>query len=187
MDDPVLTTRANVEEWIGRVALRDRQAFSDLYSATSAKLFGVILRVLNDRAEAEEVLQEVYLRVWRNAGRYQVNGLSPMTWLITIARNAAVDRKRRHMAAGVVADPNVVEAQADPRPGPEQAAMVASDSARLRGCLEELSDGHADAVRSAYLEGESYADLAKRFDVPLNTMRTWLRRSLMTLRECLSR
>lgn len=184
---PVLTTRADIEDWIGRVAMGNRSAFSDLYAATSAKLFGVILRVLNDRAEAEEVLQEVYLRVWNNAGRYQVNGLSPMTWLITIARNAAVDRKRRRPTAGVVSDPNVIEVQADPRPGPEQAAMAASDSARLQGCLDELSDGHADAVRGAYLEGETYADLARRFDVPLNTMRTWLRRSLITLKECLSR
>ena len=182
-----MTTRTDLEHWIGRAALGDRQAFSDLYSATSAKLFGVILRVLKDQAEAEEVLQEVYLRVWRNAGRYQINGFSPMTWLITIARNAAVDRKRRRPAAGVVSDPNVVEAQADPRPGPEQAAIAASDSTRLRGCLDELSDGHADAVRGAYLEGETYADLAQRFDVPLNTMRTWLRRSLITLKECLSR
>lgn len=182
-----MNTRADLEYWIGRVALGDRSAFSDVYSATSAKLFGVILRVLNDRAEAEEVLQEVYLRVWRNAGRYRVNGLSPMTWLITIARNAAVDRKRRRPAVGVVSDTAVLEAQADPGCGPEHAAIAASDSAHLQDCLDELSDGHADAVRGAYLEGETYADLAQRFDVPLNTMRTWLRRSLLTLRECLSR
>ena len=180
-----VSTREDVENLIGRVALGDRAAFSALYSATSAKLFGVILRVLDNRTEAEEVLQEVYLRVWRNAGRYKVNGLSPMTWLITIARNAAVDRRRRRGA--VSADIGAVAAQADSRPGPEQEAIAASENARLAECLEELSDGHADAVRGAYLDGETYADLASRFEVPLNTMRTWLRRSLLTLRECLSR
>jgi RNA polymerase sigma-70 factor (ECF subfamily) len=163
----------------------DRRAFAALYQATSAKLFGICLRVLQDRTEAEDVLQDIYVKIWRNAGHYQVNGLSPMTWLITIARNAAIDRLRRRRA--VSGDSDDVDLQADPAPGPEASAIAASDSARLTGCLAELDERHAQAVKGAYLDGETYADLAARFDVPLNTMRTWLRRSLLKLRECLSR
>ncbi|MEQ9257749.1 MAG: sigma-70 family RNA polymerase sigma factor [Roseovarius sp.] len=180
-----MTELQEIENLIARVAMGDREAFRRIYSRTSAKLFGVVLRVLNDRAEAEDVLQDVYVKIWNNAGRYRANGLSPMTWLITIARNAAIDRKRRQRAATV--GDVLTETLADPSPGPEGQAIAASDSARLEGCFGELDGAHAEAVRRAYLEGESYAELAAHFDVPLNTMRTWLRRSLLKLRECLSR
>ncbi|SEM38098.1 RNA polymerase sigma-70 factor, ECF subfamily [Roseovarius tolerans] len=180
-----MTTRADIENLIARVAQGDRAAFKALYGATSAKLFGVTLRVLNDRAEAEEVLQEIYVKVWHNADRYTVNGLSPMTWLITIARNSAVDRLRKLRRAETPAE--LEERIADDGAGPEALAVAASERGRLVACFEELAAKHAEAVRRAYLEGETYADLAARFDVPLNTMRTWLRRSLLSLRECLTR
>jgi len=180
MSDP-----GEIEDLIARVALGNRESLRSLYSLTSAKLFGVVLRVLHDRAEAEEVLQDVYVKVWSKADRYRANGLSPMTWLITIARNAAIDRKRR--AGGATGAEAPAETLADPAPGPEAQAVAASERARLESCFGELEARHAEAVRRAYLDGDSYADLAARFDVPLNTMRTWLRRSLMKLRECLSR
>ena len=105
-----------IEDLIARMALKDRGAFRNVYSRTSAKLFGVVLRVLDDRAEAEDVLQDVYVKVWNNADRYRANGLSPMTWLITIARNAAIDRKRRarHSTSGDV----LTATRADPLFGP---------------------------------------------------------------------
>lgn len=181
-----MTQTDDIEQLISRVALGDRAAFSEIYSRTSAKLFGVVLRVLRDRGEAEEALQDTYVKLWRNAGRYQVNGFSPMTWLITIARNTAIDRKRRQ-ASGLGAGDGEVEMQADPAPGPEARAIHASDRAQLVACFGELQEARAEAVRRAYLDGDSYADLAAHFDVPLNTMRTWLRRSLLKLKECLSR
>lgn len=174
-----------IEEMIARLAMGDRSAFRSLYRRTSAKLFGVVLRVLNDRAEAEEVLQEVYVKVWNNADRYRAGGLSPMTWLIAIARNAAIDRKRRAQATG--GGDVLIDTLADPAPGPESQAIAAGERARLQACLGELDGRHAEAVQRAYLDGETYADLSARFEVPLNTMRTWLRRSLLKLRECLSR
>ncbi|MGR3463298.1 sigma-70 family RNA polymerase sigma factor [Limimaricola sp.] len=178
-----------IETMIGRVALGDRAAFGALYDATSAKLFGICLRVLDNRAEAEDALQEVFVKVWHNAGRYQVNGLSPMTWLITIARNHAIDRlrMRRKSERRAGGDLDAVTELADAAPGPEARAVAASENARIGHCLTELEPDRAAAVRGAYLAGESYADLAARFDVPLNTMRTWLRRSLMRLKECLTR
>jgi RNA polymerase sigma-70 factor, ECF subfamily len=175
----------NVAGLLARVALRDRAAFTRLYSLTSAKLFGVVLRILRDRAEAEEALQEVYVRVWLRAGQYAAGRARPMTWLITIARNHAIDLVRMRAAQG--ADIEEAERIADPAPGPEAAAVLASERTRIDLCLGELETDRAGAVRAAYVEGYSYEELATRFGVPLNTMRTWLRRSLLRLRECLER
>ena len=174
-----------IEAQIARVATGDRDAFQRLYSSVSAKLFGVLLRVLNDRAEAEDALQNVFVKIWHKAGSYRANGLSPMTWLITIARNEAIDRLRRRRRQGEGMDEAALVADASP--GPEETVMQKSDRSRLLACFEELEAARAEAVRRAYLQGETYAELAERFDVPLNTMRTWLRRSLLKLRECLSR
>jgi RNA polymerase sigma-70 factor (ECF subfamily) len=174
-----------IEELIARTALRDRDAFAALYDATSAKLFGICLRVLKTRAEAEECLQDVYLRIWNKADRYAVTGHSPMTWLITIARNIAVDRLRARRPGEV--DMDEAGDLAAPGAGPEAAAIARSEARRIADCLDELPAERAGAVRAAYLDGAAYKDLAARYDVPLNTMRTWLRRSLMSLRECLAR
>ncbi len=179
-----MTTPTDIETMIGRIALGDRLAFSSLYDATSAKLFGICLRVLNNRAEAEDALQEIFVKIWRNAGKYQVNGLSPMSWLITIARNHAIDRLRSRRAAGGTMDE--VAELADAAPGPEALAIASSEAGRIADCLGQLEPDRSDAVRRAYLEGETYNDLAVRYGVPLNTIRTWLRRSLLKLRECLS-
>ena len=182
----IMTSRQDIEDYIAGCSAGDRAAFSALYQATSAKLFGICLRVLNSRAEAEDALQEVYVKVWRNAGKYQSGGYSPMTWLITIARNHAIDRLRSRRAQGG-SGMEEAEAIADAKPGPEALAVADSERGRLVECLDELPDDRASAVRLAYLHGETYADLAARFDVPLNTMRTWLRRSLQKLKECLLR
>ncbi|MEM1375050.1 MAG: sigma-70 family RNA polymerase sigma factor [Pseudomonadota bacterium] len=186
-----MTTRAEIESYLARIALGEREAFDLLYAATSAKLFGVCLRILNDRAAAEEALQEAYVRIWQRADRYRVNGLSPMTWLITVTRNLAIDRLRARKAAaggvGSTAGEEALERIADSGPTPEDAAVAASEGEKLRGCLRELPPDRAEAVARAYMMGDTYQELATRFDVPLNTMRTWLRRALMTLRECLTR
>ncbi|SRR6056297_2273939 len=182
-----MTTRDEIEDMVARIALRDRSAFAALYDATSGKLFAVCLSVLKNRSDAEDALQEVFLRIWKRADRYAVTGHSPMTWLITIARNIAIDRLRAKARADNDTGGTDADVLPDARPGPEATTIAASESRRILTCLDELPGEKADAVRSAYLEGHSYADLADRFDVPLNTMRTWLRRSLQSLRECMSR
>ena len=180
-----MTDRKDIEDLIGRIALGDRAALAALYDATNGKLFSICLRVLQNRSEAEDALQDVYLRIWARADRYAVTGHSPMTWLITVARNLAIDRIRARKAKHV--DIESLAEVAERGPGPEEASIAASEGRRISECFEELPSDRAQAVKAAYLDGATYQDLATRFDVPLNTMRTWLRRSLISLRECLSR
>jgi RNA polymerase sigma-70 factor (ECF subfamily) len=179
-----MTTPQDIEGMIARMAMGDRAALSALYAATSAKLFGIALRVLDDRAEAEDALQEIFVKVWHNADRYQVNGLSPMTWLITVARNHAIDRLRARRATQTAPMDEVAEFVAEDDT-PEEAAVASSMRRQIGDCLRALPADRADAVRRCYLGGASYQDLATLYDVPLNTIRTWLRRSLLKLRECL--
>ncbi len=180
-----MSTAAEIEALIARVALGDRGAFSTLYDLTNAKLFGVCLRVLGNRARAEDVLQETYIKVWRHATKYASNGMSPMTWLITIARNTAIDRLRASRQTQEIE--GVADRLVAPGPTPEQTAVARGEAARIADCLGQLAPPRDKAVRGAYLEGLSYAELAETFGVPLNTIRTWLRRSLISLRECLER
>ncbi len=179
-----MTTPQDIEHLIARVALGERAAFDALYAATSAKLFGICLRVLSNRAEAEDALQEVYVKIWNKADRYQINGFSPMTWLITLSRNHAIDRlrARRDRGAGMDEAAEIPDAA----PGPEDLAIASDEAGRVAACMKELPPDRAEAVRRAYLEGETYQELADRYAQPLNTIRTWLRRSLLKLRECLS-
>lgn len=178
-------TPDDITKLIVRTAMKDRAAFDLLYRHTSAKLFGVCLRVLDDRAEAEEALQEVFVKIWTKADRFAVSDLSPISWLVAVARHHAIDRIRlRRLPRSDLDDAAAV---ADPAPGPESLAVASSERVRIDRCLDELETERAWAVRGAYLDGASYAELAERHKVPLNTMRTWLRRSLAKLKECLER
>ncbi len=180
-----MTTPDDLSDLISRTALGDRVAFRALYGRTSAKLFGVCLRIFKERQEAENALQEIYIKVWQRADRFARGQASPMTWLIAIARNHCIDIVRTRKTA---TDPmEAAAAVADPAPGPERDAMARDERARIAGCLDEIEPDRALAVQQAYIEGYSYAELAERFAVPVNTMRTWLRRSLITLKECLER
>ncbi len=177
--------RSEIEDLIARTALGDRAAFSGLFDATSGKLLAVCLRVLRDRGQAEDAMQDAFVKIWKHADRFQVTGHSPMTWLITIARNTAIDRLRAQRTTSDFAD--YEDTFPASGPNPEQSAIAASDAKKLTACLDDLPQDRRAALVGAYLDGQSYADLAARFDVPLNTMRTWLRRGLIALRECMSR
>ena len=179
------TTPADIEDMIVRVGMHDRAAFQSLYSATSAKLFWIILRVFKDRAASEDVLQEVYVRLWQGGAETFTSGkASQISWLATIARNRAIDRLR---VTKPTRDLDHAPEMVEPSPGPEAQAIASSERAAINTYLGELDPDRAAAVRGAYLDGDTYAELAARFDVPLNTMRTWLRRSLMSLKKCLTR
>lgn len=175
---------AEISDLIQRCSLRDRAAFRTLYERTSAKLFGVVLRILRNRAEAEEAIQEVYIKVWQRADRYVAGQYSPISWLVAIARNHALDMVRARRPAGD--DLDAAMEIPDGAPDPERLTESSEDGARIEACLAQLEPDRAEAVRGAYLDGYSYEELAQRFAVPINTMRTWLRRSLIKLRECLT-
>lgn len=179
-----MTDQPHIEGLIARAALKDRNAFSSLYDATSAKLFSVCLQVLNDREAAEDALQDSYIKIWSKADQYHTNGLSPMTWLITIARNTAIDRLRSDRLNHNNFD--AMKELADNTNNPEAHSISLSERERIARCLEELESDKAEAVCGAYLHGLSYAELADRYHIPLNTVRTWLRRSLLKLKGCLS-
>ena len=168
---------------ITRCAAQDRAAFGQLYSASSAKLMGVLLRILSQRHEAEDALQEVFTRVWLRAGRFDADRGRGMTWLIAIARNHAIDRLRQRTDS--VHDDDAMEAISDPAPRAETRLVAMGEARRINDCFDTLEPDRAAALRGAYLTGLSYEDLAHRHTVPLNTMRTWLRRSLQKLKECM--
>ena len=177
----------HIENLIARVALGDRAAFNALYQATSSKLFGVTMRILSNRQEAEDALQEVYVKVWKRAASFAPNitngGYSPMAWLVSIARNQSIDLIRQRRGGHV--DIDEAFDLADKAPLPEQITVQKSEAREIARCLATLEADRANAVRGAYLDGQSYEELAEHYKVPLNTMRTWLRRSLMKLKDCL--
>jgi RNA polymerase sigma-70 factor (ECF subfamily) len=176
MDDPV-------SKLLLDVAAQDRAAFRAVYSLTASKLMGVLFRILGNRAEAEDALQEVFTRVWLRAGRYDPAKGAGMTWLIAIARNHALDRLRARKPEQ--SEDGEADLVADTAPRAETRLIAAGEARRVNECFETLEPDRAMAVRGAYLDGLSYQDLADRAAVPLNTMRTWLRRSLLKLKECL--
>ena len=188
-DGPRLRPRmtvADVSALLGRVATRDRDAFQRLYDATSAKLFGVIVRILKEREISEDILQEAYVRIWDNAAKFDPDRASPITWMATIARNRAIDEARRRTPK-VEADESVLERIADPTPSPARQVEAREQVRRLDACLKELEDDRASMVRLAYLDGLSRQELADRFSQPIGTVKTWLRRSVQQLQDCMSR
>ena len=177
---------ADLVDHLTRVADGDAEALRALYRDTSAKLFGVCLRILKDRGEAEEVLQEVYITVWRKAGQFDASrGLSPMTWLAALARNKAIDRLR---SSGRLRPSEPLDLAASvPETAPTALDRLESqgEHGRLEACLSELEPNQQTAIRTAFFDGASYPELAARMGAPLGTLKSWIRRGLLRLRVCL--
>lgn len=174
-----------LEKLLSRVALGDRAAFAQLYQRTNGKLYAVCLRILHDKEEAEDALQDSYVKVWRYAERYAATRAAPLTWMIAITRNLAIDRLRARRAPGAALD--AAEAVADSAMRPDEKAMAKGEASRLVGCLKEIGEPHGRLVRIAYFGGVTYAALAEREGVPLGTLKSRMRRALAALRECLLR
>ena len=168
-----------------RVAGGDRAALRVVYQDTSAKLFGVCLRILKDRGEAEDVLQEVFVTVWRRAASFDPGRASPITWMVAIARNRAIDRLRASAISRRMEPIESADAVSDPAPAAVERVELAQQHQRLSRCLEELEARQASAIREALLDGTTYEELAARMSVPLGTMKSWIRRGLLKLRTCL--
>jgi len=168
-----------------RVAARDAAAFAALYKQTSAKLYGVVARILNRSDIAADVLQEAYVRVWEKAGEFDPVKGSAIAWMATIARNRALDEVRRVRPASLEDQPESFEPAAD-EVDPLAKRERSEGLAKLIDCLQGLDEEKRAIVLLAYYRGSSREALAKRFGRPVATIKTWLHRSLAQLRDCLS-
>lgn len=181
---------------LARVGLGDRSAFASLYKQTAAHLMGVVLRINRDRAQAEDVLQEVYVNVWRAAGSFDATLSQPMTWLTSVARNRAIDSLRRRQTEpqtvsttlGTDDDPDdMLQYQASDAPGPLELLARAGEAHALTACLGELSGEQQQSLALAFYQGLSHAEVAAHLRQPLGTVKSWLRRGLQALKACLER
>lgn len=176
--------RDELSALIERVAKGDRKALAGVYDRTSAKLFGVCVRITRDRDAAEDILQNVYLKIWNRAGQFDRSRASPITWLCAIARNAAIDWVRKHGAVPLsVIDPAETE-DLDTTRSMEAMAMQ-THRAKVFDCLEALPSNQRLAIRLAFFDGSSHSELAEIMQAPLGTTKSWIRRGLLQLRGCL--
>ena len=175
----------NLTDLMSRIATRDAAAFSALYKQTSAKLYGVVARILTRGDVAADVLQEVYVRIWEKAGEFDPVRGSPLAWMATIARNRALDEVRRVRPVSLEDQPEGFEPAAE-EIDPLAARERSEGLTRLVDCLKGLDEEKRAIVLLAYYRGSSREALAKRFGRPVPTIKTWLHRSLAQLRDCLS-
>ncbi len=181
---------------LSRVALGDRQAFKALYEATHAHLFGVILRINTNSAQAEDVLQEVFINVWRAAQGFEAARSQPMTWLTSIARNRAIDslRRRKTEVATVSTragsgdnddDDDLLAEVPSADAGPLELLQQAAAARAVTRCVDQLKPEQQQCVALAYYQGLSHAEVAQQLQQPLGTVKSWVRRALLTLKDCL--
>jgi len=166
------------------VAKGDRTAFERLYAATRAKLYGVVLRILRRQDLADEVMQETYLKIWNSAGQFDPALASPITWMVAIARNRAIDLVRKKTEVSIEEESDVFEFAAD-TPDPLAKREMTEELQRLLACMARLDEDRRRLVLFAYYHGWSREQLAAKFETPVNTVKTWLRRALREIRECL--
>jgi len=169
---------------LAAVAKGDEAAFARLYAATRAKLYGVVLRILRREDLADEVMQETYLKVWNSAGQFDPLRAAPITWMVAIARNRAIDLLRRRTETSIEEEPAAMEVAAD-SPDPLARREITEELRRLLACIGGLPAERQRLVLLAYYNGWSRERLAAELATPVNTIKTWLRRSLLEIRECL--
>lgn len=175
----------DLRQLLAQVARGDRAAFAKLYDVVSGRLFGIIGRILPRAELAEDALQETFIRIWQRASSYDETIASPMAWMATIARNQAIDLKRRSAERLAAAASELDETLADESPDPESLAGQAGDLRRLGECMQGLPNERQQLVLLAYRQGFTREELAERFKRPVTTIKTLLRRSLIALKECL--
>jgi RNA polymerase sigma-70 factor, ECF subfamily len=182
--DMAAAARARLSDALVRTGQGDRSAFEQLYKATSAKLFGICLRIFPERSEAEEALQDAYLTIWNKAASFEPGRASPISWLATLTRNRAIDRLRASGKAKYAPIEDAAEI-ADPAPRADAQLFAASEGAALQGCISGLEPRDAHFIRATFLGGATYLQLADAEGAPLATVKSRIRRALIKLRACL--
>ena len=178
---------------LARAGLGDRAAFATLYEQSASHLLGVVMRIQRDRAQAEDILQEVYVNVWRAAKSFDAAQSQPLTWLTSIARNRAIDSLRRSNTQPQLQtnfsttdeETDVYDTVADDAPGPLDLLSRASDARALSTCMQTLSAQQRQSVALAFFDGLSHAEVATNMRQPLGTVKSWVRRALLSLKSCL--
>ncbi|MFZ4382579.1 MAG: sigma-70 family RNA polymerase sigma factor [Sandarakinorhabdus sp.] len=164
----------------------DRRAFRAVYDGTKARIYALLCRILRDEAMAGDVMQEVYLSVWQRRATFNPDfGLSPTAWLTAIARNRAIDRLRAVARAPGEIDIGGLDLVADDVSALERLER-GEQQARLSQCLQYLASHQQSAIRAAFFDGATYVELAHRANVPIGTMKSWIRRGLLQLKDCMS-
>ena len=181
-----MLTQAELVWLLAAVAKGDQAAFERLYGATRAKLYGVLLRILGKPELADDVMQETYVKVWKMAGKFDPTIASPITWMVAVARNRAIDIVRKRPDVSVEDLPEAMGVAAD-APPPLARREMTEELRRLLSCLGKLDPEKQRIVLLAYYSGWSREQLAQKLDIPVNTIKTWLRRSLLEIRECMGR
>lgn len=187
-------------DWLARCALGDRQAFRQLYEATSPRLLGVIARMVGRGALAEDLLQDVYVRIWKAAAQYRAGAGSPMAWMAATARYRAIDHLRSRGARPEVAladlpghasredgDDDPTHRLPDPGPGPAASFEARSEAEAVHGCMQGLQGSQQQSLSLAYYQGLSHGEIAAHLGAPLGSVKTWVRRGLIALKACLER
>lgn len=184
----------DIGQLLARVALRDQAAFKLLYDATVRCLLAIAVRLLRDPAWAEEVLQEAYVGIWNSAPSYSPLKAQPMTWLMTIARNKAMDALRSttseretmvRRSPAEDGEDDTLTRVADESAGPLHRLIERIDAARLRHCLQQLEPQQRQAIALAFYDGLTHSELAAHMHQPLGTVKAWVRRGLERLKPCL--
>jgi RNA polymerase sigma-70 factor, ECF subfamily len=176
---------AHLADLLKRASRGDEAAFAELYDATSSRAFGLAVRVLRDRAQAEEVTQESYLDCWRHASRFDVTKGSAISWLLTIVHRKAVDRVRSAEASGRRDAAYGHREMTVPHDETAEAATASLDAGRVRTALAHLTTKQREAVELAFLGGYTHTEVATLLDLPIGTAKTRIRDGLIRMRDAL--
>jgi RNA polymerase sigma-70 factor, ECF subfamily len=186
---PLVTTNEDLAGLLARVALKDRAAFEQVYRATCAHLLGIAFRILSQRERAEEVLQESFISVWHNAGGFRASVASPMTWLINIVRNKAIDTlrsgKTERRMTFALDEEDALQVADDESREPQHLLDESLTRLKIDACMADLGAHERQALALAYYRGMVHTEIAEALNAPLGTAKAWVRRGLDKLRRCL--
>ena len=180
-----MTDQALYIELLARSALRDQDAFAQLYEKTSAKLFGLLLRILKQEDLAQDCLQQAYVKIWNSAGDYREGLAAPMTWMSTIARYCAYDMLRKLRREANQDDFDQQPELEDEFSDVFAAVNSGQESGRLMNCVKQLNENQHKCIMMGFYAGLTYPEIAGRMDTPVGTVKTWMHRGIASLRECL--